>query len=241
MIGANPIKYWIYIYCILRKYQLYLYLVIIFLEIFYVMYYKRSVLCKIFKWILLRPNYQLISQIMPWKRHERACWQHVLMHGFAFQGWKRLVIWGIEWRVVEQKSVGPPWHGGKTLGNWQKGGRTCKLLWKIRQRSNKWGTRPKTAPGDYDSSLNSHSQNTSEKWNQTWAAGKVTAQKLSKPLEKATVPLEESMQRSQMELEPESLTEEILLSVIILVNSLSPCSMETSGCVPAIESWCSHG
>ncbi|KAF4026906.1 hypothetical protein G4228_019046 [Cervus hanglu yarkandensis] len=95
------------------------------------------------------------------------------------------------------------------------------------------GQRPRTALGDISNKVSEQQQAKLplKKETKTLAAGKVTAKKVPKPLEKAPVPVPEP------EPEPEPVKEEKLSPEPILVLP-SPSPMETSGCAPAEEYLC---
>ncbi|XP_043752094.1 G2/mitotic-specific cyclin-B1-like [Cervus elaphus] len=95
------------------------------------------------------------------------------------------------------------------------------------------GQRPRTALGDISNKVSEQQQAKLplKKETKTLAAGKVTAKKVPKPLEKAPVPVPEP----EPELEP--VKEEKLSPEPILVLP-SPSPMETSGCAPAEEYLC---
>ncbi|XP_043314532.1 G2/mitotic-specific cyclin-B1-like [Cervus canadensis] len=96
------------------------------------------------------------------------------------------------------------------------------------------GLRPRTALGDIGNKVSEQQQAKLplRKEAKTLAAGKVTARKVPKPLEKAPVPVPEP------EPEPEPVKEEKLSPEPILVDTPSPSPTETSGCAPAEEYLC---
>ncbi|CAI9156279.1 unnamed protein product [Rangifer tarandus platyrhynchus] len=100
------------------------------------------------------------------------------------------------------------------------------------------GLRPRTALGDIGNKVSEQPQAKLplKKEAKTLAAGKVTAKKVPKPLEKAPVPVPEP--QPEPEPEPEPVKEEKLSPEPILVDTPSPSPMETSGCAPAEEYLC---
>ncbi|XP_006871056.1 PREDICTED: G2/mitotic-specific cyclin-B1 [Chrysochloris asiatica] len=98
--------------------------------------------------------------------------------------------------------------------------------------ASKPGLRPRIALGDIGNKVSEQPQAKMplKKEVKTSAAGKVLAKKLPKPLEKAILP--------EPEPEPEPVKEEKLSPEPILVDTPSPCPMETSGCAPAEEYLC---
>ncbi|XP_043743491.1 G2/mitotic-specific cyclin-B1 [Cervus elaphus] len=100
------------------------------------------------------------------------------------------------------------------------------------------GLRPRTALGDIGNKVSEQQQAKLplKKEAKTLAAGKVTAKKVPKPLEKAPVSVPEP--QPEPELEPEPVKEEKLSPEPILVDTPSPSPMETSGCAPAEEYLC---
>ena len=104
--------------------------------------------------------------------------------------------------------------------------------------TSKPGLRPRTALGDirYKVSKQPQAKLPLKKEAKILAAGKVTAKKVAKPLEKAPVPMPEPQPRP--ETEPEPVKEEKLSPEPILVHTPSPSPMETSSCAPAEEYLC---
>ncbi|KAI4580899.1 hypothetical protein MJG53_010441 [Ovis ammon polii x Ovis aries] len=96
------------------------------------------------------------------------------------------------------------------------------------------GLRP-TALGDIPNKISEQPQAKLplKKEAKTLAAGKVTAKKVAKPLEKAPVPVPEP--QLGPETEPEPVKEEKLSPDPILVDTPSPSPVETSGYAPAEE------
>ncbi|XP_068827846.1 G2/mitotic-specific cyclin-B1 isoform X3 [Capricornis sumatraensis] len=104
--------------------------------------------------------------------------------------------------------------------------------------TSKPGLRPRTALGDIGNKVSEQPQAKLplKKEAKTLSAGKVTAKKVPKPLEKAPVPVPEP--QPEPEPEPEPVKEEKLSPEPILVDTPSPSPMETSGCAPAEEYLC---
>ena len=111
-----------------------------------------------------------------------------------------------------------------------------RLLWPLLQPlSLGWGPE-QLLETSITKSVNSHGKLPLKKEAKTLAAGKVTAKKVAKPLEKAPVPVPEPQLGPETELEP--VKEEKLSPEPILVDTLSPSPMETSGCALAEEYLC---
>ena len=104
--------------------------------------------------------------------------------------------------------------------------------------TSKPGLRPQTALGDIRNKVSKQPQAKLplKKEAKILAAGKVTAKKVAKPLEKAPVHMPEPQLRP--ETESELVKEEKLSPEPILVDTPSPSPMETSGCAPAEEYLC---
>ena len=100
------------------------------------------------------------------------------------------------------------------------------------------GLRPRTALGDIGNKVGEQPQAKLplKKEVKTLAAGKITAKKVPKPLEKAPVPVPEPQPEPEPELEP--VKEEKLSPEPILVDTPSPSPMETSGCALTEEYLC---
>ncbi|XP_006900088.1 PREDICTED: G2/mitotic-specific cyclin-B1 [Elephantulus edwardii] len=100
------------------------------------------------------------------------------------------------------------------------------------------GLRPRVALRDIGNKVSEQPQPKMalKKEAKTSAAGKFIVKKLSKPLEKASLP--EPEPEPQPEEKPEVVKEEKLSPEPILVDTPSPSPMETSGCAPAEEDLC---